>query len=91
MFKLKKIIFCNVLLNKFKKQLLNNLCSSTKNLFFEKVVCSSFYNLTLIVNNKLLLKNNVFNTLILNYYLIFLDNFIIDLLSINSHVFYTRF
>lgn len=90
-FKLKKIVFCNILLNKFKEQILNNLCSSNKFLFLKKIVCSSFYNLTLIVSNKQLFKNNVFNTLILDYYLIFLDHFIVDLLSINSHIFYTKF
>jgi hypothetical protein len=90
-FQLKKIIFCNILLNKFKEHIINNLCSSNNFLFFKKVVCSSLYNLTLIVNNKLLLKNNLFNILILNYYLIFFDNFIMDLLSINYYVFYTRF
>ena len=92
-FKLKKIAFCNILLNKFKEQVLNILCGCnlSKLLFFKKVFCSSLFNLTLIVNNKVLLKNNVFNIIIYDYYLIFLDYFVIDLLNLNYNMFYVRF
>jgi hypothetical protein len=92
-FKLKKVVFFNILLNKFKEQVLNNLCccNSNKFLFLKKVFCSNFFNLTLVVNNKALLKNNVFNIIIFDYYLIFLDHFVTDLLSLNSNIFYVRF
>lgn len=92
---LKKTVFCNILLNKFEEQVLNNLCGCNLNrfLFFKKVFCSNLFNLTLIVNNKVLLKNNVFNIFIFDYYLIFLDYFVIDLLNLNSNsnMFYVRF